>query len=84
MELIKEYYVTIRYHSRKANVLADFLCWKVISMRSLAILSETKRHFAKEIEDLNSKFVQLVISARGALLSSIKAKSMFIEKIKAT
>ena len=53
-------------------------------MRSLAFLSGTKRHFAKEIEALNSKFMQLVISDRGELLASIKAKSMFIEKIKAT
>ena len=53
-------------------------------MRSLAFLSGTKQHFAKEIEALKSKFVQLGISERGALLASIKAKSMFIEKIMAT
>ncbi|KAH0702090.1 hypothetical protein KY285_016368 [Solanum tuberosum] len=78
----EDYYVTIQYHPGKVNVVADALSLKAVSIGSLAYLSVTKRLLAKEIQTLESKFVQLGISERGGLLASIEAKSTFIEKIK--
>ena len=51
-------------------------------MGSLAYLSVPKRPLGKEIQALESKFMQLGISERGGVLSSIEVKSMFIEVIK--
>ena len=52
-------------------------------MDSLACLSVTKRPLAKEIQTLESKFMQLGISERGGVLASIKVRATFIEEIKA-
>ncbi|WMV58920.1 hypothetical protein MTR67_052305 [Solanum verrucosum] len=83
MELLKDYDVTIQYHSGKANVMADALSRKVVSMGSFVCLSATKRPLAKEIQTLVSKFIQLGISEKGRVLASIKVKATFIEEIKA-
>ncbi|WMV34176.1 hypothetical protein MTR67_027561 [Solanum verrucosum] len=52
-------------------------------MGSLACLSVAKRPLAKEIQTLESKFMQLGISERGEVLASIKVRATFIEEIKA-
>ncbi|WMV41691.1 hypothetical protein MTR67_035076 [Solanum verrucosum] len=83
MELLKDYDVTIQYHSGKANVVADALSRKAVSMGSLACLSVTKRPLAKEIQTLEFKFMQLGISERGGMLASIEVRVTFIEEIKA-
>ncbi|WMV18755.1 hypothetical protein MTR67_012140 [Solanum verrucosum] len=83
MELLKYYDVTIQYHLGNANVVADALSQKAVCMGSLARLSITKRPMAKEIQTLESKFMQLGISERGGVLASIEVRAMFIEKIKA-
>ena len=83
MELLKDYDVTIQYHPGKANVVADALSRKVVSMGSLACLSVSKRPLAKEIQTLDSKFMQLGISERGGVLTSIEVRATFIEEIKA-
>ncbi|WMV25506.1 hypothetical protein MTR67_018891, partial [Solanum verrucosum] len=62
MELVKDYDVTIQYHSGKANVVADALSRKAVSMGSLACLSVSKQLLAKEIQTLESKFMQLGIA----------------------
>ncbi|WMV59254.1 hypothetical protein MTR67_052639 [Solanum verrucosum] len=64
MELLKDYDVTIQYHPGKANVVADALSRKAVSMCSLDCLSVTKRPLAKEIQTLESKFMQLGISEK--------------------
>ncbi|WMV55148.1 hypothetical protein MTR67_048533 [Solanum verrucosum] len=51
-------------------------------MGSLAYLSVTKRTLAKEIQTLESKFMQLGISERGGELASIEIRVTFIEEIK--
>ncbi|WMV19172.1 hypothetical protein MTR67_012557, partial [Solanum verrucosum] len=83
MELLKDYDVTIQYHPSKANVVADPLSRKAVSMGSLAFLSVTKRPLATEIQTLESKFMQLGISEKGGVLASIEVRDTFIEEIKA-
>ena len=83
MELLKDYDVTIQYNSGKANVVADALSRKAVSMGSLVCLSVTKRPLAKEIQTLESKFMQLGISERGGMLASIEVRATFIDEIKA-
>ncbi|WMV24556.1 hypothetical protein MTR67_017941 [Solanum verrucosum] len=83
MELLKDYDVTIQYHPGKANVVADALSRKTVSMNSLACLSVSKRPLAKEIQTLESKFIQLSISEKGGVLASIEVRATFIEEIKA-
>ncbi|WMV34736.1 hypothetical protein MTR67_028121 [Solanum verrucosum] len=83
MKLLKDYDVTIQYHSGKANVVVGALIRKAVSMNSLACLSVTKRPLAKEIQTLMSKFMQLGISERGGVLASIEVRVTFIEEIKA-
>ena len=83
MDLLKDYYVTIQYHSAKTNVIADALSRKVVSIGILSYLSVTKRPSAKDIQNLQSKLMQLGISKRGGLLATIEVKATFIEEIKA-
>ncbi|WMV19898.1 hypothetical protein MTR67_013283 [Solanum verrucosum] len=66
-----------------ANVVADALSKKAVSMGSLACLSVTKRPLAKEIQTLEFKFIQLGILERGGVLASIEVRATFIEEIKA-
>ncbi|WMV33265.1 hypothetical protein MTR67_026650 [Solanum verrucosum] len=77
MKLLKDYDMTIQYHPCKANVVADALSRKAVSMGSLVCLGVSKRTLAKEIQTL-----ELGISEKGGVLSSIKVRAMFIEEIK--
>ena len=61
MVLLKDYDVNIQYHPGKANVLEDVVSRKAINRGSLAYLSVTKRPLAKEIQTLESKFMQFCI-----------------------
>ncbi|WMV49538.1 hypothetical protein MTR67_042923, partial [Solanum verrucosum] len=83
MELLKDYDVTIQYHPDKGNIMAYALSRKAVSMGSLACLGVTKRPLAKEIQTLESKFMQLGISEKGGVLASIEVRATFIEEIMA-
>ncbi|WMV32692.1 hypothetical protein MTR67_026077 [Solanum verrucosum] len=83
MELLKDYDVTIQYHLGKANLVADVLSRKAMSMGSLACLTVSKRPLAKEIQTLEPKFMQLCISERAGVLASFKVRATFIKEIKA-
>ncbi|WMV08034.1 hypothetical protein MTR67_001419 [Solanum verrucosum] len=82
MELLKDYDVTIQYHPGKDNVVAYVLSRKGVSMGSLACLTVSKLPLAKEIQTLESKFMQLGISKRGGVLANIEVRATFIEEIK--
>ncbi|WMV30787.1 hypothetical protein MTR67_024172 [Solanum verrucosum] len=53
-----------------------------MSMGSIACLSVTKRPLAKEIQTLESKFIQWGISEKDGVLASIEVRATFIEEIK--
>ena len=57
IELLKDYDETIQFHPGKANVIADALSRKAVSMGSLACLSVSKRLLTTEIQTMNSKFM---------------------------
>lgn len=80
MDGLKYYDVNIQCNSGKAKFIVDAQSKKMISIGSLDDLSGTKRIF---VQNLESKFVQLGIFERRALLASIEVKSMFVEEIKA-
>ena len=62
LELLKDYDVTILYHSGKANVVADALSRKTHSMGSLASLSVEERPLARDVQLLANSLVHLQIS----------------------
>ncbi|XP_015162835.1 uncharacterized protein [Solanum tuberosum] len=83
MELLKDYDVTIQYHSSKANMLESALSRKTVSMGSPTCLGVSKQPLNKEIQTLESGFIPLGISEKGGVLASIAVRPTFIEEIKA-
>lgn len=80
MEFLKEYDITILYHPRKSNMVADALSRMPASMGSLAYLNATRRSLAREIQSLANKFIQLEVTKRGGFLASIESRSIFFIK----
>ena len=50
LELLKDYDLTISYHPRKANVVADALSRK--SARNLATLLTTQKHILEDLRKM--------------------------------
>ncbi|XP_069150305.1 uncharacterized protein [Solanum lycopersicum] len=69
IELLKDYDVSILYHPGKANVVADALRRKAVSMGSLAFLSIKERPLALDIQFLANSMVQLDISGSRRVLA---------------
>ncbi|XP_055830927.1 uncharacterized protein LOC129899957 [Solanum dulcamara] len=82
MEVLKDYDVTIQYHSCKANVVANRLNCKLVSMGSLACLGTLKRPLAREIQALEGRFMRLGISEKGGIMAGVDLRPTFIEEIK--
>ena len=82
MELLKDYDVTIQYPG-KANVVADALSRKAVSMGSLSFLRVSRRPLAREFQTLASLIMQFGVSDRGGILASVEVKSTYVEQIKA-
>ena len=53
--------MTILYHPGKANVVADALSRKEVSMGSLAILQDDERPLTRDVQSLDKSFVRLDI-----------------------
>ena len=82
MELLKDYDITILYHSGKANVEADALSRKAGSMVSQAHLQVSRRPLAREVQTLANDFMRLEVLEKGGFLASVEAKSSFLDQIK--
>ncbi|XP_059285195.1 uncharacterized protein LOC132038561 [Lycium ferocissimum] len=67
MEFLKDYDITILYHLSKANVIADALSQKAVSMGSLARLVVEERPLSMEVQTLANSFVRLDISKSGKM-----------------
>ena len=83
MELLKDYDITILYHPGKANVVADALSQKAVSMGSLARLIVEERPLAMEVQCLANSMVRLDISEPGKVLACVEARSSLLEQIRA-
>ena len=82
MELLKDYDITILYHPRKANVVADALSRRAVSMGSLAHLQVSRRPLSREVQTLANDFMRLEVNEKGGVFASVEAKSSFLDKIK--
>ncbi|XP_069148227.1 uncharacterized protein [Solanum lycopersicum] len=67
----------------KANVVADALSRKVVSMGSLAMLPVGERPLARDVQSLANIFVRLDISKSGKVLAYMEARSSLLEQIRA-
>ncbi|XP_069147163.1 uncharacterized protein [Solanum lycopersicum] len=83
LELLKDYDMTILYHPGKANVVADALSGKAVSMGSLAMLHVGERPLASDVQSLDNSFVRLDISESGKLFAYMEGKLSLLEQIRA-
>ena len=82
MELLKDYDITIFYHSGKSNVMADALSRKAGSMGSLAHLKVSRRSLTREVQTLANEFMRMEVLEKGGFLACVEARSSFLDKIK--
>ncbi|XP_060182426.1 uncharacterized protein LOC132612104 [Lycium barbarum] len=83
MELLKDYDVTILYYPGKANVVANALSRKAVSMDGLAQLVVSERLVAIEVQTLANNFVRLDISVLSRVLACVEARSSLFKQIRA-
>ncbi|WMV55111.1 hypothetical protein MTR67_048496 [Solanum verrucosum] len=81
LELLKDYDMTIFYHPGKANVVADALSRKTISIGSLAMLQVDKRPLARDVQSLANSFMRPDILELGKVLAYVEARSSLLEQI---
>ncbi|XP_015161079.1 uncharacterized protein [Solanum tuberosum] len=74
--------LSILYHLGKANVLADALSRKAVSMGSLAFLSTTERPLALDIQSLANWMIRLDISDSRCVLAYVDAQSSLLDRIR--
>ncbi|XP_015084222.1 uncharacterized protein LOC107027624 [Solanum pennellii] len=67
----------------KANVVADALSRKAVSMGNLAMLQVDERPLARDVHSLANSFVRFDISESDKLLAYMEARSSLLEKIRA-
>ena len=82
LELLKDYDITILYHPGKANVVADALSRKAVSMGSLAYIPVGERPLAADVQTLANQFVRLDISEPSRVLACTVARSSLYERIR--
>ena len=61
LELLKEYDMTILYYQGNANIVADALSRKAVSMGILAMLQVDERPLARDVESFANSLVRLDI-----------------------
>jgi hypothetical protein len=77
LELIKDYDLIIKYHPRKANVVADALSRK--STGNLAAMLTTQRRI---LEDLRRLRIEVRLHEPGAQLANLRVQPTLVERIK--
>ena len=77
LELLKDYDLTISYHPRKANVVADALSRK--SAGNLAAQLTTQKHI---LEDLRKIRMEVQFHEAEAHLANLRVQPTLIERIK--
>ncbi|XP_049378066.1 LOW QUALITY PROTEIN: uncharacterized protein LOC125842802 [Solanum stenotomum] len=82
IELLKDYDLSILYHPGKANVVADALSRKAVSMGSLAFLSVEERPLALDIQSLANSMVRLDISDSRCVLAFMGVQSSLLDRIR--
>ena len=82
LELLKDYDITILYHPGKANVVADALSRKAVSMGSLAYIPVGKRPLAVDVQAFANRFVRLDISEPSRVLASVASRSSLYDRIR--
>ncbi|KAH0743021.1 hypothetical protein KY290_032665 [Solanum tuberosum] len=82
IELLKDYDLSILYHPGKANVVADALSRKAVSMGSLAFLYVEERPLALDIQSLANSMVQLDISDSRRILAFLGVQSSLLDRIR--
>ncbi|XP_070032818.1 uncharacterized protein [Nicotiana tomentosiformis] len=80
--MLKYYDVTILYHPRKANVVADALNRKAVCMGNLAYIPIGERPLASDVQDLANPFVRLDVLEPSRVLACIVARSSLYERIR--
>ncbi|WMV58409.1 hypothetical protein MTR67_051794 [Solanum verrucosum] len=83
MEILKDYDVTIYYHSGEANVVADSLIKKAESMGNFSCLHVPRHLLARELQSLANSLMRLEVSEKGKFLASAEARYKFTDQIKA-
>ncbi|XP_070025112.1 uncharacterized protein [Nicotiana sylvestris] len=66
LELLKDYDITILYHSGKSNVVADALSRTSDNIDSLAYIPVGKRPLALDVQALANQFMRYTVRHRGA------------------
>ncbi|XP_070015900.1 uncharacterized protein [Nicotiana sylvestris] len=82
LEILKDYDITILYHPRKDNVVADAFSRKSASMGSLAYISVGERPLALDVHALANQFVRLDVSKPSRVLAYSVARSALFERIR--
>lgn len=63
MELIKDYNISIKYHTSKDNMVEDTLILKLVSLGSLEILEVFKHPLSREVQSLANDFKRLQVTS---------------------
>ncbi|WMV13908.1 hypothetical protein MTR67_007293 [Solanum verrucosum] len=79
LELLKDYDVTILYHPRKENVVANALIRKTVSMGSLGLIKVGERPLARDVQSLANSFVRLDILESGKVLAFVEVSKQEVK-----
>ena len=77
MELIKDYELVIKYHPRRANVVADALSWK-----SFTTLAHIRTAYVPMLMDMRTLGLNLSYDGQRALLASFMVRPSLVDQIK--
>ncbi|KAH0632967.1 hypothetical protein KY284_035753 [Solanum tuberosum] len=80
LELLKDYDISIFYHSGNVNVVADAL--SMLSMGSTTHFEEDKKELAKDVHKLTRLGVQLMDSTEGGEVMMNRVESSLVSEIK--